>query len=78
MNKALQKSMVASSRLRNKFFENKTHSNESAYKKQRNCCVSLFLKEKESFFQNLNTKKITDNKKFWKTVKLFSSKQNFE
>ena len=71
MNNALQKVMVTRSRLRNKFFKSKTQSNESAYKKQRNYCVSLFRKENKSFFENLNTKKITDNKKFWKTVKLF-------
>ena len=47
MNKALQKAMVTHSRLRNKFFKNKIHSNESAYKKQRNYCVSLFRKEKK-------------------------------
>ena len=47
MNKALQKTMMTRSRLRNKFFKNKTQSNESVYKKQRNYCVSLFRKEKK-------------------------------
>ena len=62
---------MARSRLRNKFLKNKTHSNKNAYKRQRNYCVSVFRKEKKSFFENLDTKNITDNKKFWKTVKHF-------
>ena len=62
---------MARSRLRNKFLKNKTHSNKNAYKRQRNYCVSVFRKEKKSFFENLDTKNITDNKKFWKTVKRF-------
>ena len=71
MNKTLQKAVMTRYRLRNKFLKNKTQSNETAYKKQRNYCVSLFRKEKKSFFENLDTKNITDNKKFWKTVKPF-------
>ena len=46
MNKTLQKTVMTRSRLRNKFFKNKTHSNETAYKKA-NYCVSLFRKEKK-------------------------------
>ena len=71
MNKALQKAVMTRSRLRNKFLKNKTQSNESAYKKQRNYCVSLFRKEKTSFIENLDTKNITDNNNFWETVKPF-------
>ena len=70
-NKTLQKAVMTHSRLRNKFLKNKTESNKTAYKKQRNYCVSLFRKEKESLFENLDTKKITGNKKFWKTIKPF-------
>ena len=64
MNKALQKTVMTCSRLRNKFLKNKTQSNESAYKKQ-------ISKGKKSFFENLDTKDITDNKTFWKTVRPF-------
>ena len=75
MNKALQKAVMTRSRLRNKFLKNKTQSNESAYKKQRNCCVSLFRKRKKSFFENLDTKNITDNNFFFfENCKAFSSK----
>ena len=38
-------------------------------KKQRNFCVNLLLKTKKDYFQNLNIRDLSDNKKFWKTVK---------
>ena len=41
------------------------------YNKQRNLCVSLIRKEKKNFFHNINLSDISDNKKFWKTVKPF-------
>ena len=56
MNKTLQKAVMTHSRLRNKFLKNKTQSNKTVYKKQRNYCVSTFRKEKKSFFENLDTK----------------------
>ena len=57
------------SKLRNKFLRDKTPSNESAYK-SREITASAFF-EKKIFFEKLDTKNITDNKKFWKTVKPF-------
>ena len=69
-NKTLQKAVMTRSRLRNRFLKNKTHSNETVYKKQRNYCQS-FERKKKSFFENLDTKNITDNKKIWKTIKHF-------
>ena len=62
-NKTLQKAVMTHSRLRNKFLKNKTQSRETAYKKQRNYCLSLQRKKE---FENLNTKNITDNKMFGK------------
>ena len=44
-------------------------------KKQRNVCVSVIRKSKKYYYENLDTTNITDNKKFWVTVKpLFSNK----
>ena len=74
MNKTLQEALMTRSRLRNKFLKNKTQSDETAYKKQKNYCVSLFRKEKKSFFENLDTKNITDNNFFLENCKAFSSK----
>ena len=55
------------SRLRNNFLNTKTDIDRKAYKKQCHLCVSLIRREKKNF--NINTRDITDNKTFWKTVK---------
>ena len=63
------------SRLRNKYLKNSTVANNRNYTRYRNFCVNLFKKDKRQYYENLNPKLITDNKKFWKTVKpLFSEK----
>ena len=71
MNKKLSKEIMTRSRLRDKFLKTKTGENRKAYNKQRNYCISLSRREKESFFNNLDTKKIVDNKRFRQTVKSF-------
>ena len=40
-----------------------------AFKRQRNYCNRLYKREKKQFYTNLDIKDVTDNKKFWKTVK---------
>ena len=50
---------------------NRCDENKRKYSKQRNYCVSLLRKTKKNYYNNLNEKKITDNKTFWKTVKPF-------
>ena len=75
MNKELRKAVMLRSKFRNKFNRNKSVSTKVAYKKQRNLCTNLFRKAKLHYYSNLNPSSITDNKKFWKTVKpLFSEK----
>ena len=76
MNKKLNKEIMTRSCLTNKFFKTKTDANRKAYNKQRNYCVSLLRREKKSFFNNLDTKKVVDNKSFWRTVKPFFSDKN--
>ena len=76
MNKTLNKAIMNRSRLRNKFLANRTISNRNAYKKQRNYCTSLLRREKRNFYNSLDTKNITDNKLFWKTVKPFFSEKS--
>ena len=61
------------SRLRNKHLKHKTEENCLLHTQQRNKCVSLLRKTKINYYGNLNEKDITDNKKFWKTVKPFLS-----
>ena len=73
MNKNLQKAVMKRTNLRNKYLKNRTESNKIAYNQQPNFCVKLFRKEKKTFYNKLDTKKVTDNKLFWKTVKPFLS-----
>ena len=77
MSRELSKAFRARSRLRNKFLKNRSSDNKILYKKQRNFCVNLLRKAKRDYYKNLDIKHITDNKKFWKTVRpLFSEKHN--
>ena len=72
MNK-LSKEIMHRTRLRNNFLRNRSDENKRKYSKQQNYCVSLLRKTKKNYYSNLNEKKITDNKTFWKTVKPFLS-----
>ena len=63
------------SRYRNKFLKDKSQTSRENYKIQQNLCKKLLKKTKKSYFESLNTKKITDNRTFWKTVvPLFTNK----
>ena len=76
MNKTLSKAVMKRSRLRNRYLRNPNVSNHKNYKKQRNYCVHLFKREKKTYYENLDTKKYTNNNTFWKAIKpLFSEKQ---
>ena len=62
------------SRLKNRFHRIKTQETHTAHKVQRNICTRLLRKSKRSYYNNVNTSVITNNKMFWKTVKpLFSN-----
>ena len=76
MTKQLSKAIMNRSRLKNRFLKCPNEENEIKYKKQRNYVVGLVKKEKKKYFSNLNLGKITDNKKFWKTVKPFFSEKS--
>ena len=77
MNKVLSKAVMTRSRLRNKCLKCPSNDNKMNYKKQRNYCTSLFRKEKKTFYDNIDISLITDNKKFWQTVKPFFSEKHF-
>ncbi len=76
MNRALRKAIMLRSRLKNKYNKNRTVANWEAFRKQRNLCVTLFRTEKRNFYNNLDISHITDNRKFWNTVKPFISNKN--
>ena len=62
-------------RLKNIFIKYSCEKNKRAYNAQRNLCVSLVRKAKKEYFDNLDFRNVTDNKKVWKTVKpLFTDK----
>ena len=64
MTKNLKKEMMNRSKIRNKYSRNSSEENKLAYNKQRNICTSLLRKENKSYFENLDTFQITDNKMF--------------
>ena len=67
MNKTLSKAFMNRYRLKNRFLKNPNEENK----------LNLLRKVKSNYYSNLNIKNITDNKKFWNTVKpLFSEKGN--
>ena len=73
MTKTYSKAIMQRTRFRNKFLKNPNDQNKLLYNKQRNYWVSLLRKEKKEYFARLNEKDITDNRKFWHTVKPFLS-----
>ena len=69
------KAIMKRSTLRNTFLKEKSDSARKAYTSQRNICVNLLRKTKKNYFANLDVNSITDNRKFWQTVKpLFPNK----
>ena len=69
INKELRKQHMKRSRLRKYYLKHKTDESHCAYKKQRNICVSLLRETKKQYYENLNPAVLSDNKKFWKTIK---------
>ena len=63
MNKQLRKVIMSSTRLLIKYRKDNTAGNLCAYKRQRNLCVKLLRKSKEVLCNNLNVKRINDNRK---------------
>ena len=64
-----------SSFLEHKYYKHPSAENNKTYKKQKNFCSRLYKKERKKFYANIDIRNVTDNKKFWQTVKpLFSGK----
>ena len=76
MTKTLRKAIMKRSKLRNKFNEERNIENWSEYKRQRNLCSNLLKQSKKRHFNSLNVNDVTENKKFWKTIKPFSTEEN--
>ena len=69
MTKILRKAIMRRSSLRNKYLKYKTPDLHRAYKRQKNYTNRLLKKEKKHYFYNLDLNNLTDNKKFWLTMK---------
>ena len=52
-----------------KYWKNNNEENGKLYAKQRNYCVSFLRKTQKAYHEKLDTRKASDNKHFWKTVK---------
>ena len=63
------------SKLRNKFLKDKTDEARRKQRKQRNICVHLPQRVKRNYYSDLDLNNVTDNRKFWKTIRpLFANK----
>ena len=78
MKKTLRKAIMKRSKLRNKFNEERNIENWSEYKRQRNLCSNLLKQSKKRHFNSLNVNDVTENKKFWKTIKLSLQKKKIK
>ncbi len=75
MNTALRKAIMKRTQLQNQYYKSKNIIDLKAFKKQRNYVSRLYKRHRKSFYNNIDVKNFTDNKKFWKNVNpLFSNK----
>ena len=75
MTKELHNAIMKRSRYRSKFLKDKSQTSRENYKIQQKLCNKLLWKTEILYFESLNTKTITDNRTFWKTVvPLFTNK----
>ena len=77
MKKNLRKAMMKRSELETKFYRTKNPVDQVAYKKQKNFVSRLYKRERRNLYNNLDIHNITDNKRFWRTMKpLFNDKSS--
>ena len=62
--KQLRKAVMKRSKLRHDCLKDRNDASQSAYRKQRNLCVTLLRKAKKQYFSNLEPKLLTDTKHF--------------
>ena len=74
--KDLHEAIMKRSKLRNKFLKSRNLSDRKNYTSQRNLCKKLLKNNtKRTYSNNLDIRKVTENRTFWKTaVPLFSNK----
>ena len=77
MTKKLRKAIMKRSQLKNRYNKNRNYEKWFLYKTQRKFCVSLLRKTKRNHFKNVKMQDITDNKKFWKTIRPYFSDKGY-
>ena len=73
MTKSLRKAIMKRSELETKYYKCKSLMNYRVFKKQKNFVSCLYKKARKTFYENIDTNFVQDNKTFWKTVKPFLS-----
>ena len=68
MTRELHKAVMKRSRVRNKLLKDRIENNQKNFKLQRNFCKKLLRTTKRSYYSNVDIKKVTDKKTFWKTI----------
>ena len=63
MTKQIRIARMRRSALENKFCKYKTEEHNKSYRKQKNYCSRLYKKERMKYYNNLDHKEVTDNKK---------------
>ena len=71
MNKQFRKAIMTGTRLLNKYRKDNSARNLFAYERQINLCVKPLIESKKVFYNNLNVKRMTDNRKFWHTINIY-------
>ena len=69
MNKNISKAIMNRKMLRNRFLRTRCIGDKEAYNKQRNYYVSLIRKTNQQYNNNLDHRKVVDNKSYWKYIK---------
>ena len=69
MNKDISKAIMNRTRFRNRFLKSRSIEDKAAYNKQRNYSVSLVQKTYTDYYNDLDHKKVVDNKSFLKYIK---------
>ena len=71
MTKNLRKPIMTRSRLENKYLKTNSLVDKNLFKKHTNYCNRLYKSERKKFYNSIKLNSITDNKKFWGTMKPF-------
>ena len=73
--KGLRKAIMKRSQLEKIYFKKRTQESFKKYRKQKNYCSRLNKRERKSFFESIDSSKITDKKTFWKNNQPFFSEK---